>query len=107
MKQKSNSLFLAKPSGITLSEHIENVLLQGDAIFNSFPFTFIKYKCFTGKDLYKRLSAAIKYHDDGKKKILGKKRVVRITTLILSGRKPMLEISATLANIAIKQLGKI
>ncbi|QOR73284.1 CRISPR-associated helicase Cas3' [Cruoricaptor ignavus] len=68
MKQKSNSLFLAKPSGITLSEHIENVLLQGDAIFNSFPFTFIKYKCFTGKDLYKRLSAAIKYHDDGKKK---------------------------------------
>lgn len=59
--------FLAKPYGITLKQHIKNVLKEGNVIIDRFPFTFNKYKSINGKDLAKRLLAAIKYHDDGKK----------------------------------------
>jgi len=58
---------LAKPYGLTLKQHIENVLKEGNAIIDNFPFTFKKYQLFTVKNLAKRLLAAIKYHDDGKK----------------------------------------
>lgn len=59
--------FLAKPYGITLTQHVENVLKEGDFIIQSFPFSFAKYKSTHEKDLSKRLTGAIKYHDDGKK----------------------------------------
>lgn len=59
--------FLAKPYGVTLSQHIENVQKEGDYIIQSFPLSFEKYKAILEKDLAKRLKGAIKYHDDGKK----------------------------------------
>lgn len=57
---------LAKPSGITLKHHIQNVLAEGAYIHDSLPFSFKKYLAFTKKDLFKRLNGAIKFHDDGK-----------------------------------------
>lgn len=58
---------LAKPSGITLQQHIKNVSAEGNDLISSFPITFEKYLRFTSKDLIKRLSGAITYHDEGKK----------------------------------------
>jgi len=60
------SLHLAKPSGVTLQEHVNNVIDEGNSIINSFPITIQKYKSMVGKDLDKRLRVACKYHDDGK-----------------------------------------
>lgn len=57
---------LAKPSGITLQEHVANVLEEGSYIQESFPITFKKYFQLTQKDLEKRLKGAIKFHDAGK-----------------------------------------
>lgn len=58
---------LAKPSGVTLRQHIENVLAEGNDIRTCSPLTFEKYQRITKKDLSKRLNGAIKHHDDGKK----------------------------------------
>lgn len=58
---------LAKPSGILLNDHINNVLVQANIILNCFPFYESKYKELTDKDLRKRLSGSVKFHDDGKK----------------------------------------
>ncbi|MCU0440685.1 MAG: CRISPR-associated helicase Cas3' [Raineya sp.] len=58
---------LGKPSGITLQQHVSNVLAEADYIFQSFPFSFEKYKNLLEKDLFKRLKGSIKYHDEGKK----------------------------------------
>lgn len=58
---------LAKPYGISLEEHVNNVLNEGQNICSSFPFTFTKYEKRTGKSLARRLRGAIKFHDDGKK----------------------------------------
>lgn len=57
---------LAKPSGITLQEHVNNVLEEGSYIQKSFPITFQKYFHLIQKDLGKRLKGAIKFHDAGK-----------------------------------------
>ncbi len=57
---------LAKPSGITLKQHIKNVLAERCSIQEFFPISFAKYSSFTKKDLFKRLNSAIKFHDDGK-----------------------------------------
>ena len=57
---------LAKPSGITLQEHVNNVLEEGSYIQKSFPITFKKYFQLIQKDLGKRLNGAIKFHDAGK-----------------------------------------
>ncbi|MCO6461675.1 MAG: CRISPR-associated helicase Cas3' [Saprospiraceae bacterium] len=59
--------FLAKPYGVTLREHIDNVMKEGNSIIKAFPFSFEKYKSINEKDLAKRLKGAIRYHDDGKK----------------------------------------
>jgi len=64
--QNKYSEILGKPSGITLQQHIENVLAEGVYLLESFPLAFEKYFKFTGKDLNKRLNGAIKYHDEGK-----------------------------------------
>ena len=57
---------LAKSSGVTLQEHTNNVITEGNYIIESFPFTMQKYQSIVGKDLSKRLRGACKYHDDGK-----------------------------------------
>src|SRR5690554_731540 len=57
---------LAKPSGITLQEHVNDVLEEGSYIQKSFPITFKKYFQLIQKDLRKRLNGAIKFHDAGK-----------------------------------------
>lgn len=58
---------LAKPSGITLQQHVNNVSVEGDLLNKYLLFTFNKYFSLTSKDLKKRLSGAIKFHDEGKK----------------------------------------
>ncbi len=59
-------ILLAKSSGVTLQEHTDNVIAQGNYIIESFPFTMQKYQNMVGKDLSKRLRGACKHHDDGK-----------------------------------------
>jgi len=61
---------LAKPSGINLQQHINDVLVEGKYIHDSFPFSFQKYLKIVDKDLLKRLNGAIKFHDDGKLHLL-------------------------------------
>lgn len=58
---------LAKPSGITLQQHIQNVSAEGNYLNSCFPLTFEKYLRITTKDLSKWLSDSIKFHDEGKK----------------------------------------
>lgn len=58
---------LAKPTGISLIKHRENVLNQAKSIIKAHPFVFEKYLQITKKNLEKRICAAAWYHDDGKK----------------------------------------
>lgn len=69
MRNKKTKI-LAKPSGILLQDHIENVLEEGSYIREIFPNSFNKYYSFTNKDLSKRLNGAIKFHDAGKANVL-------------------------------------
>jgi len=57
---------LAKPSGLTLEKHTNNVILEGGKIANSYSYVMQKYKYRTKKDLYKRVEVACKFHDIGK-----------------------------------------
>ena len=57
---------LAKPSGITLEIHRQDVMSECALLTQNIPFTLQKYKIQTGKDLVKRMEVACKYHDDGK-----------------------------------------
>ena len=57
---------LAKPSGITLKDHIAHVVAEGQMLTQRLPITFDKYLKLTGKDLRKRLNGACLFHDDGK-----------------------------------------
>lgn len=59
--------YLAKPSGISLKEHVENLLEELDALFHMLPYTFKKYHLITGQDLYKYLCISCQLHDTGKK----------------------------------------
>ncbi len=59
--------YLAKSSGITLQEHVDNVVAEGQKIIDSYPFVIEKYKKVTGRDLAKRLEGACLFHDEGKK----------------------------------------
>lgn len=58
---------LAKPSGITLEEHQNNVMSEGISIAHSLPIEFAKYQSRIGKSLDTRLQIVCKHHDDGKK----------------------------------------
>ncbi|HRN46533.1 MAG TPA: HD domain-containing protein, partial [Niabella sp.] len=60
---------LGKPSGISLEQHVKNVLAEGNYLMDSFPISFEKYERIIQKDLKKRLKGAIQYHDEGKKHI--------------------------------------
>lgn len=64
---KGNLDFLAKPSGITLAQHVEDVVSEGLFILNKAPFIVEKYQNRIGKDLKKRLEIVCRFHDDGKK----------------------------------------
>ena len=57
---------LAKPSGLTLKEHTENVISEGEKIVKSYPFVVVKYNTMTERNLVKRLEGACKFHDVGK-----------------------------------------
>lgn len=57
---------LAKPTGITLEEHVSNVMSEAKNIEAIQPFVFEKYKERIGKSLSVRLEKAIEYHDLGK-----------------------------------------
>lgn len=58
---------LAKSSGISLQQHVANVVKQGHEIIESHPFVIEKYRSITNCDLAKRLEGACKFHDEGKK----------------------------------------
>ena len=60
---------LAKPSGITLEQHISDVIQEAMMICDSFPATCEKYQKIVGKDFRKRLEISALYHDIGKKDI--------------------------------------
>lgn len=57
---------LAKPSGITLDAHRQNVMSEGHLLVKSIPYTIKKYHEVTGKDLKRRVQLSSKFHDDGK-----------------------------------------
>jgi len=62
----TKAIILAKPSGITLTEHIANVVSEVKYIEQQQPFVFEKYQQRITKSLEKRLEVAIIHHDDGK-----------------------------------------
>lgn len=66
MLNKQTNHILAKPSGITLNDHRENVMSEGLYIEKSLPVVFEKYERFVGKPLGTRLQIVCKHHDDGK-----------------------------------------
>lgn len=57
---------LAKPSGIILEQHRENVVSEGVLLSQQRSFLFEKYQSLIGKDLLRRLILVCKFHDDGK-----------------------------------------
>jgi len=57
---------LAKPSGLSLDEHTEHVLIEGMRICEAFPLTAQKYLEIVGKKLQRRIELACQYHDTGK-----------------------------------------
>ncbi len=57
---------LAKPSGITLDVHRQNVIYEGALLMQNLPFTREKYQSLTSKDLARRVELACSFHDEGK-----------------------------------------
>lgn len=57
---------LAKPSGITLDTHRQNVVSEGALLVDNLHFVREKYQDFTGKDLLRRVELVCKFHDNGK-----------------------------------------
>lgn len=66
MDQKNN-IILAKPSGITLEQHVSDVISEANMVLSSNPFVQKKYFDIVGKDLQKRLEIVCRLHDDGKR----------------------------------------
>jgi CRISPR-associated endonuclease/helicase Cas3 len=57
---------LAKPTGITLTQHSSDVEAEASFLASAHPFVLEKYKKFVNKDFKKRVEIAGKYHDVGK-----------------------------------------
>lgn len=57
---------LAKPSGITLKQHCQNVMSEGIYVESVLSVVFEKYEKRVGKPLGTRLQIVCKHHDDGK-----------------------------------------
>lgn len=66
-KSKLKYPILAKPSGITLEQHRQDVLTQAELLGKSYSTTCKKYFKRVGKSLEKRLELAVNFHDDGKR----------------------------------------
>ena len=64
---QENNIILAKPSGITLEQHVSDVVSEANMVLSSVPSVQKKYLDIVGKDLQKRLEIVCKLHDDGKK----------------------------------------
>lgn len=64
--QNNKYPILAKPSGITLDVHRQNVISEGYLLIYNSLFTREKYQRLTGKDLARRLDLACQFHDEGK-----------------------------------------
>lgn len=58
---------LAKPSGITLEQHTQEVMSEGKLLLEQTPFIVQKYQDRVGKSLATRLERVCQYHDLGKK----------------------------------------
>lgn len=58
---------LAKPSGITLEQHTQDVVSEGKLLLKQTPFVVQKYQERIGKSLAIRLERVCEYHDWGKK----------------------------------------
>jgi len=58
---------LAKPSGITLEQHTQEVVSEGKLLLEQTPFVVQKYQERVGKSLAIRLERVCQYHDLGKK----------------------------------------
>jgi len=58
---------LAKPSGITLEQHTQEVVSEGKLLLEQTPFVVQKYQERVGKSLAIRLERVCQYHDSGKK----------------------------------------
>jgi len=63
---KNKDIILAKPSGITLDVHRQNVINEGALLTQNLPFTREKYQSITSKDLARRVALACMFHDEGK-----------------------------------------
>ena len=57
---------LAKPSGITLDVHRQNVISEGALLIQNLSFTREKYQSLTTKNLTRRVELACQFHDEGK-----------------------------------------
>jgi len=57
---------LAKPSGITLDKHRQNVVSEGALLVADTPFVLQKYQEQTGKNLSRRIELVCQFHDEGK-----------------------------------------
>lgn len=66
MQTNDESMILAKPSGITLKQHSDDVINEGLAICQLLKSTCEKYKLIVDKDLSRRLYYAARFHDRGK-----------------------------------------
>ncbi|MFL6215836.1 MAG: CRISPR-associated helicase Cas3' [Blastocatellia bacterium] len=58
---------LAKPTGVTLGEHIRNLIAQAELLFKSRSFVLDKYRKFTGEDFASAIRDSAQWHDAGKK----------------------------------------
>ena len=60
-------MILAKPNGLTLEQHTQDVRDEGVALLNARPFVVSKYEHMTGKDLRASLDFCAFWHDEGKR----------------------------------------
>lgn len=68
MSQATDKLIpLAKPTGITLDEHVGNLISQAELLFARRPFVLDKYRKFTGEDFASAVRDSAQWHDAGKK----------------------------------------
>jgi CRISPR-associated endonuclease/helicase Cas3 len=68
MSQAPDKLIpLAKPTGITLDEHVGNLITQAELLFERRSFVVGKYRKFTGEDFASAVRDSAQWHDAGKK----------------------------------------
>lgn len=78
---------IAKPTGITLSQHLSDVEAEASLLASAHPFVVEKYRRFVGKDFKKRVEIAGKYHDVGKRDKRWQTACQKDYELFLRGKK--------------------